>query len=110
MIKRRIDSLGKDLRDPAKRQMSLAYQGSVEAVFALLMCAGLGYLADERWNSDPTGLIVGVVIGFSAFTLRLVRLGGEVSRASNVESPSADESGENGENAKIGQSQPKVDK
>jgi len=95
MIKRRIDSLGKDLRDPAKRQMSLAYQGSVEAVFALLMCAGLGYLADERWSSEPKGLLIGVVIGFSAFVLRLVRLGGEVSGTSSVESSSVDESGEN---------------
>jgi F0F1-type ATP synthase assembly protein I len=85
MIKRRIDSLGKDLRDPAKRQMSLAYQGSVEAVFAVLICAGLGYLADERWSSEPKGLLIGVVIGFSAFVLRLMRLGEELSGESSTE-------------------------
>jgi F0F1-type ATP synthase assembly protein I len=79
MIKRRIDSLGKDLRDPAKRQMSLAYQGAVEAAFAILMCAGLGYWADEHWGSEPKGLIIGLVIGFSSFVLRLVRLGKEMT-------------------------------
>jgi F0F1-type ATP synthase assembly protein I len=102
MIKRRIDSLGKDLRDPAKRQMSLAYQGSVEAVFAVLICAGLGYLADERWGSEPKGLLVGVVIGFSAFVLRLVRLGGEMSGKSSIESPSVGASGENDKSVEAG--------
>ncbi len=98
MIKRRIDSLGKDLRDPAKRQMSLAYQGAVEAVFAILICAGIGYLADERWGSEPKGLLIGFVIGFSAFVLRLVRLGREMSGKSEEEGSSAEESVENQKN------------
>ncbi|MBW2712331.1 MAG: AtpZ/AtpI family protein [Deltaproteobacteria bacterium] len=98
MIKRRIDSLGKDLRDPATRQMSLAYQGAVEAVFAILICAGIGYLADERWSSEPKGLLIGVGIGFSAFVLRLVRLGREMSGKSKEEGSSADESVENQKN------------
>lgn len=85
MIKRRIDSVGKDLRDPAKRQMSLAYQGAVEAVFSILMCAGLGYWADEHWGSEPKGLIIGVVIGFSSFALRLVRLGKEMTDMSEAD-------------------------
>lgn len=60
--------------DPGVRRQSAAYQGVVEAVVALLLCIGIGYYADLRWQSSPTGLLIGVVIGFSAFVLRLVRL------------------------------------
>ncbi len=75
MVKRKLSSLGGDLRDPAMRQKSLAYQGVVEAVGALLLCLGAGYFADEHWQSSPVGVVVGLLIGFSAFVLRLFRLG-----------------------------------
>jgi len=75
MVKRNLSSLGGDLRDPVMRQKSMAYQGVVEAVGALLLCLGAGYLADEHWQSSPAGVVTGLLIGFSAFVLRLVRLG-----------------------------------
>ncbi len=75
MVKRNLSSLGGDLRDPVMRQKSLAYQGVVEAVGALLLCLGAGYFADEHWQSSPAGVVIGLLIGFSAFVLRLVRLG-----------------------------------
>jgi len=60
---------------PAKRGQARAYQAAVEAVLAPAICAGLGYWADTHFDSSPWGLIVGVVIGFAAMVLRLVRLG-----------------------------------
>jgi F0F1-type ATP synthase assembly protein I len=44
-------------------------------VFAILIGAGLGYLADDRFGTSPLYLFVGIAIGFGAFVLRLVRLG-----------------------------------
>jgi F0F1-type ATP synthase assembly protein I len=46
-----------------------------EAVFAILIGAGLGYLVDDRFGTSPLYLFVGIAIGFGAFVLRLVRLG-----------------------------------
>ena len=58
----------------AKRQ-GLAYQGALEAVFAILIAGGIGYWADGYFGTSPWLLIVGFVIGFGSFVLRLVRLG-----------------------------------
>lgn len=52
-----------------------AYQGAVEAVFAILVAAGIGYWADQRFESSPLYLFIGLAIGFAAFVLRLVRMG-----------------------------------
>ena len=63
-------------KDPrSRRRQGLAYQGAFEAVFAILIAVGLGYLADDHFGSSPIGLLVGVAIGFGAFVLRLIRLG-----------------------------------
>ena len=69
MIKRRIE---KGLRT---RRQGAAYQGAFEAVFAILVAVGLGYWADSHFGTHPRLLLVGVVVGFAAFVLRLVRLG-----------------------------------
>jgi F0F1-type ATP synthase assembly protein I len=62
--------------DPKRgRREAQAYQGAFEAVFAILIGAGLGYLADDRFGTSPLYLFVGIAIGFGAFVLRLVRLG-----------------------------------
>jgi len=62
--------------DPRRgRHEAQAYQGAFEAVFAILIGAGLGYLADDRFETSPLYLFVGIAIGFGAFVLRLVRLG-----------------------------------
>lgn len=55
-----------------------AYQGAFEAVMAVLFGAGVGYWVDWRWNLTPYGVIIGLVIGFAAMVLRLLRLGREL--------------------------------
>jgi F0F1-type ATP synthase assembly protein I len=55
-----------------------AYQGAFEAVMAVLVGAGFGYWVDSRWDTTPVGVIAGVVIGFAAMVLRLLRLGREL--------------------------------
>jgi F0F1-type ATP synthase assembly protein I len=70
----------------AARHQGLAYQGAVEAVFAILIAAGLGYWADQHFGTSPRYLLIGMVVGFSAFVLRLLRLGRQLQeRASDRE-------------------------
>jgi hypothetical protein len=52
-----------------------AYEGAFEAVGALLISMLAGYWIDQRYESEPIGLLVGAAFGFAAFVLRLVRLG-----------------------------------
>ena len=67
-------------------RQGLAYQGSVEAVFAILIAAGLGYWADQHFGTSPRYLLIGMVVGFSAFVMRLLRLGRQLQqRASDTE-------------------------
>ena len=65
--------------------MSMAYQGAVESVFAILISTGFGYLADRKWESEPWGLLVGLCIGFAAFVLRLLRLGRELEASKETD-------------------------
>ena len=68
------------------RRQGLAYQGSVEAVFAILIAAGIGYWADQHFGTSPRYLLIGMVLGFTAFVLRLLRLGRQLQqRASETE-------------------------
>jgi F0F1-type ATP synthase assembly protein I len=57
------------------RRQGAAYQGAFEAVFSILIAAGIGYWADERFGTSPRWLLVGVAVGFASFVLRLLRLG-----------------------------------
>lgn len=59
------------------RRFGRAYQGAFEAVFAIVIGAGLGYAVDARFGTEPFGVLVGLALGFAAFVLRLVRLGRE---------------------------------
>ncbi len=61
-------------RRPGIKKLGGVYQGSVEAVVALLLAMGIGYWADERYETAPWLLLLGVVIGFGAFVLRIWRL------------------------------------
>ena len=64
--------------DPSRRKLAqrgaAAYQGALEAVLAIAIAAGIGAWADRRWGTSPRWLIVGSVVGFAAFVLRLFRM------------------------------------
>lgn len=55
-----------------------AYQGAFEAIGAVLVGGGFGYWADLTWDTSPWGLLIGIVLGFAAMVLRLLRLGKEL--------------------------------
>ena len=57
-----------------RRQGVAAYQGALEAVFAILIAAGAGYWADQHFGTGPRWLIVGTILGFGSFVLRLFRM------------------------------------
>jgi F0F1-type ATP synthase assembly protein I len=66
--------------DPGSRQLEarrkgIAYQGAMEAVLAVPIAIGIGYWLDGRFDTTPTFLLLGAVIGFGALVLRLLRLG-----------------------------------
>ena len=58
-----------------KNRQGAAYQGAFEAVFAILIAAFLGNLADDYFGTAPRYLLVGFAIGFASFVLRLLKLG-----------------------------------
>jgi F0F1-type ATP synthase assembly protein I len=65
----------RDEEERPKSRQGAAYQGAIEAVFAILIAAFLGNLADDHFGTAPRYLLVGFMIGFASFVLRLVRLG-----------------------------------
>ena len=56
------------------RRGAIAYQGAVEAVLAILIGAGLGYLVDRWLGTAPGFMLAGLIAGFGAFILLIVRL------------------------------------
>lgn len=64
--------------DPDTKRISGVYQGSVEAVLALLIAMGLGYWADEKFDTAPWLVMTGVVVGFAAMVMRIWRMRGLV--------------------------------
>lgn len=66
-----------------------AYQGAFEAIGAVLVGGGFGYWADLTWDSSPWGLLIGIVLGFAAMVLRLLRLGKELEFENGSSAPSA---------------------
>ena len=67
-------------RRQASRQ-GLAYQGAFEAVVAILIAAGIGLWIDGRYDTSPWGLLIGTVVGFTSFVVRLLRLGKRLHEA-----------------------------
>ena len=57
------------------RRQGAVYQGTFEAVIAVLVALGVGYWLDRYFDSEPTFLLIGTAIGFASFTVRLIRLG-----------------------------------
>jgi len=76
------------------RRQGMAYQGAAESVFAILIAAGIGYWADQHFDTAPRYLLIGTAVGFASFVLRLLRLGRQLhGRAEESESAdSRDES------------------
>ncbi len=62
-------------RERTAERQNAAYQGALEAVMAILIAGGIGYWADQRFETPPRYLLIGVAVGFASFVLRLVRLG-----------------------------------
>jgi F0F1-type ATP synthase assembly protein I len=56
------------------RRGARAYQAAVEAVFAIPVAGGLGWWADRHFGTDPILLLVGLMLGFASFVLRIVRM------------------------------------
>jgi F0F1-type ATP synthase assembly protein I len=72
----------------AARRQGLAYQGGVEAVFAMLIATGVGYWADQHFETLPRYLLIGMIFGFTAFVLRLLRLGRQLQERQSQEDQS----------------------
>jgi F0F1-type ATP synthase assembly protein I len=49
------------------------YQAGLEAIFALIVAAGLGGWVDSRYETAPAFLLVGMAVGFGSCVLRLLR-------------------------------------
>ena len=56
------------------RRGALAYQGALEAVLAIPIACGLGYWADTHFGTTPILFLIGLVLGFATFVVRLVRM------------------------------------
>jgi F0F1-type ATP synthase assembly protein I len=69
----------------AARRQSIGYQGATEAFVAILICMGVGYWADQRWDTSPTFLLIGVGFGFGAFVLRMLRLARQIEKQSRAD-------------------------
>lgn len=76
---------GGAVRGRRTRRQAAAYQGAFEAVFAILIGAGLGYWGDASLGTSPWLLLLGFVLGFGAFVLRLLRLGGRLQESESGE-------------------------
>ena len=82
-------------RGPTLRRQGAAYQGAIEAVFAIPVAIGIGYFVDRRFETDPVFVFVGVGVGFAAFVMRLWRLGRELQKAAEEDAGGrGDERGE----------------
>ena len=79
--------------DPASPQQTIqrrgiaAYQAAFEAVMAIPIAIGIGYWLDGRFDTTPTLLLLGAVIGFGALVLRLLRLGRQLQSLDNEPKP-----------------------
>ena len=69
------------------RRGAKAYQAALEAVFAIPIAGGLGYWADTRFGTEPILLLVGLVLGFATFVVRITSMRRLVEDASE-ENPS----------------------
>lgn len=64
---------GRGRRGLGRREMR-AYEWALEAVLAIPIGFGIGYLVDEKLGTGPFGLIGGGALGFVAFVRRLLQM------------------------------------
>jgi F0F1-type ATP synthase assembly protein I len=74
------------------RRQGAVYQGAFEAVIALLIAGGVGAWLDGYFDTAPWLLLIGTVIGFASFTVRLIRLGRWMKGGNSGDSAETDES------------------
>ena len=74
-------------REGERRRQARAYEGAFEAVAAIVIAALVGYWADRHFESSPIGLFTGVVLGFAAMVLRLLRLGRQLGMTDEAGKP-----------------------
>ena len=74
------------------RRQGAVYQGAFEAVIALLIAVGIGYWLDGYFDTAPWLLLIGTAIGFTSFTVRLMRLGRWMKGKNSGDSAETDES------------------
>jgi F0F1-type ATP synthase assembly protein I len=68
------DGRGKEDPGGFGRRGARAYQAALEAVLAIPIAGGLGYWADTRFETSPILLLIGLVLGFAAFVVRIARM------------------------------------
>jgi F0F1-type ATP synthase assembly protein I len=68
------DGRGKGDSGGFGRHGARAYQAALEAVLAIPVAGGLGYWADTHFGTEPILLLVGLVLGFAAFVVRITRM------------------------------------
>jgi len=71
-------------KDPSGWGMGIRY--GTEFAGGVLVGAGLGYLADQGFGWTPWGLLVGVLLGFAAGTLNVVRAAQSMSQSDDASS------------------------
>jgi F0F1-type ATP synthase assembly protein I len=59
---------------PDLRKGGGAYEGGLQAALSVVISMGIGFWADDYFDSSPVGLFVGLAVGFGAFTLRIWQL------------------------------------
>ncbi len=94
------DAAGKADAEARKKESARAYQAAMEAVFAIPISGGLGYLADAKWETGPLGLFIGLAFGFAAFVLRLWKMRSLVAASDVPTAPgpvAPDDTGRNNE-------------
>jgi F0F1-type ATP synthase assembly protein I len=67
------------------RRGARAYQGALEAVLAIPIAGGIGYWADSHFGTAPILFLVGLVLGFATFVVRLTRMRSLVAESSEEE-------------------------
>lgn len=82
-LKAKLDERKAEAADKAPSNMSQGLRYGSEFIGGFLACAGLGYIADWLIGTSPWGFLVGVLLGFGAGTLNVVRAAQQINRDNN---------------------------